>query len=410
MVDDENEQTLRSHFSTTAPLVLQLSREAFTETMEQTYENSQTDGVKVYTVSAESEQKNIEKTLNDVEIIEQKPGPLMEKQEEEEVNAEEEDETEKVEEDLGDAVAPADESEAGEAKEPETMDGEPEVKPEAEEAGEVEAEPEAKPEMEVEIEAETEQETGPEPEKEAEAEPEVKPEAEEAGEVEAEPEAKPEMEVEVEAETEQEAGPEPEKEAEAEPATETEVDQKPPEEESNIDDSNSKEPETNLNTNEIEEAAKHEDTKQTKPTETEEELQNDAPASDIEVNQEKPPLVEADNKIKPESCLTCNSKEDSNCGKEATEQTICKKSTENNNKDEHSGCYSMFDEKSNITMRGCVTDLTEEGFKYCLKREQFCALCYTNICNNKNISSDAADVRKFNIIVVVFTQQKYYSH
>lgn len=51
-------------------------------------------------------------------------------------------------------------------------------------------------------------------------------------------------------------------------------------------------------------------------------------------------------------------------------------------------------------MRGCVSDLAEEGFKYCLNSKKFCELCYSNICNNKKITGGAADVHKVNIILL----------
>uniref|UniRef100_A0A1A9VDT3 DUF753 domain-containing protein n=1 Tax=Glossina austeni TaxID=7395 RepID=A0A1A9VDT3_GLOAU len=380
--------------------------------MEQTLENSQKGEDEVRTVSFESEQKQIEKAQGDVEIIELRAGPAMEKQEEE-VNTELDNKIERMEED-----------EAGEAE----VGGEAE--PEGEQVGGAEAEQEAEPEVELEAEAETEVEGEQEaaPEAESEAEPEAAAEAEPEEAPKAEPEVEAEAELELGPEAEPEVGPEAEPEVgpEAEPATEAEkesepgaenaepekaVDEKPPEDESNNDANNVKEQETNSNHNnggEEEGVPTGAETQQPNPAETEEKLQNDAPASEVELSQEKPHFVEAANKIKPELCLTCTSKEDSSCGKKATEQVTCKKTNNNNNKSEHSGCYSMFDEKGNTTMRGCVSDLTEEGVKYCLNSKKFCELCYSNICNNKKINGGAADLHKLNIILLGFVNMFVY--
>ncbi|KAL9929490.1 uncharacterized protein ACN427_011790 isoform 1-T1 [Glossina fuscipes fuscipes] len=387
--EQQQKQTLYSSFSTATPLALELSTQGFMETMEQALENSQKGEAKVRTVSFESEQKQIQKTAGDVEVIELRAGPAMEKQEEE-VSTGVEDKIERMEEDeVNDGVIPAVEQEVGEAGEPE-----------GEQAGEAQAKEEAEPEVEVEAEAETE----------VEAEQEALPEAEAEAELEVEPEAASEAEPEVEAEAEPKVGPEAEPtmeaEKESEPGAESAepekgVEEKLPEDESNIDGSNVKEQETNSNTNNAEEGVPTgAETQQPNPAETEEKLQNDAPAGEVEINQEKPHLVETINKIKPDLCFTCNSKEDSACEKRATEQVTCKKTNNNNSQNEHSGCYSMFDEKGNTTMRGCVSDLTEQGFKYCLKSKKFCELCYSNICNNKKITGGAADLHKLNIILL----------
>ncbi|XP_073825188.1 uncharacterized protein [Musca autumnalis] len=254
------------------------------------------------------------RTPNDVEVFDQKPGPMKQ-------NQEEEGETEAD----GEEAAPEEEAEAEPANEEE-----PAEEAEAELAPEPDPEPEAEPE--------------PEPE----AEPEPEPEVEPAPEPEPEPEANPVSEPEADPAPEEAPEPEPEEKPEAEPVPE----------ETPASDAEAK-PETD----------------------PEEGMQNDAPAVDNEETEAtQSTLVATDilNKINhTKTCYSCNSLEDVNCTSKPTTQMNCKTADKNN------GCYTIFKGDSNMTMRGCVDELAEEGLRDCLTKDKHCFLCYSNGCNNK---------------------------
>ncbi|XP_061387380.1 fibrous sheath CABYR-binding protein [Musca vetustissima] len=247
------------------------------------------------------------KTPNDVEVFEQKPGPINQHQEEE------------GEADGGEEAAPEEEPEAPEA-EPEAAEAEPE-------AAEAEPEPEPANEEEPAAEPEANAEAAPEPEDNPEPEAEEKPE----------PEAEPPAE-------EPEETPEAEAEEKPEAVPDTEI----------------------------------------KP---EDEMQNDAPAPE----EGEPEATQAthvttdmtnNNVNNTKTCYSCNSLEDITCKTKPTTQMNCK-SVDSDKNSGHSGCYTIFKADSNMTMRGCVDELAEEGLRDCLTKDKNCILCYSNGCNDK---------------------------
>lgn len=199
--------------TTPLPIVLQMTTQQTVEP--QSTENSSANKLPTEVsnsgqLDGESNQLNAEKhpdkevnknephkTPNDVEVFEQKPGPIKQNQEEEPEAAEPE--AAEAEPEAAEA-----EPEAAEAK-PEAAEAEPEAAEAEPEAAEAEPEPAAEPEAEPAPEPEPEENPEPEPEEAPESEP-AAPEPDETPETEAEvkPEAEPEPEAKPETQPEEE--------------------------------------------------------------------------------------------------------------------------------------------------------------------------------------------------------------
>ncbi|XP_075152094.1 uncharacterized protein LOC142226103 isoform X2 [Haematobia irritans] len=265
-------------------------------------------------------------TSNNVEVFDDKQGPTNQKQEEEE----------QAETEAGGEEPPNEES----PPEPEIDTAEPE-----EEAAVAEAASEAEPEPDV---PEPASETEPEPEEIPEPEAEAEPEIVEQADTDAQPEAEVDPEPAQEPEPEPEPAPEPEPTAvpEPEPAPEPET---PASDAAPIDDGDN-------------------------------EMQNDAPADTPSESVTSAPALHTNNE--PKTCYSCNSHDDTSCKTKPGQKMNCKTGDPEKNAG-HTGCYTIFKVDSNMTMRGCVDELAEEGLRDCLTKEKFCTLCYSNNCNNQ---------------------------
>ncbi|XP_013106749.2 protein TsetseEP [Stomoxys calcitrans] len=357
--------------TTSLPIVLQLT----------TQDSSPNDAIHTTSIEkrppTESDENKHEADMQlnneiepNVEVFENKPGPLNAHQEEEdgdeanlvpEMPAEEEAATEG--EDAVEEVPPAEPKEEA-ASELETAVPEEENAPEPASAVETEpADPEAVAETEPEPAVAAEPESIPEPEPVAEAESEEKPQSE--------------------------VEPEPQTETETEPAAE--ADAATPDE-------------TPAEADTVGDPAGEPTQEHAHPVD---EMQNDAP--DMAAPESATPAsvgTNSSNKF-PKTCFSCNSQDEVFCNSNPTNKMNCKTGNPDNNEG-HSGCYTIFKVDSNMTMRGCVDELAEQGLRECLTDDKFCTLCYTNDCNNK-MPPNAAVSLQMNVYCLILLNSVAYS-
>lgn len=96
-----------------------------------------------------------------------------------------------------------------------------------------------------------------------------------------------------------------------------------------------------------------------------------------------PPTVMVDNISPPVnanqllSCYSCSSTTDAKCAPGPGRAMNCQPIENKQN-----GCYTLYKADTNVTTRGCISELTNEGLKYCKANSKQCILCYEKACNN----------------------------
>ncbi|XP_039952945.1 enolase-phosphatase E1 isoform X1 [Bactrocera tryoni] len=96
-----------------------------------------------------------------------------------------------------------------------------------------------------------------------------------------------------------------------------------------------------------------------------------------------PPNVIVDNTSPPVnanqllSCYSCSSTTDAKCAPGPGRAMNCQPIENKQN-----GCYTLYKADTNVTTRGCISELTNEGLKYCKSNSKQCILCYDKACNN----------------------------
>uniref|UniRef100_W8B9Q5 DUF753 domain-containing protein n=1 Tax=Ceratitis capitata TaxID=7213 RepID=W8B9Q5_CERCA len=106
---------------------------------------------------------------------------------------------------------------------------------------------------------------------------------------------------------------------------------------------------------------------------------------------DQPPIAAATgnslpvNADKSLSCFSCTSSEDTKCAKGPGRAINCPAMENKQN-----GCYTLYKADTNITTRGCISELTTEGLKYCKSNTKKCFLCYDKGCNNLLAPSTAS--------------------
>ncbi|XP_053959117.1 uncharacterized protein LOC128863794 isoform X1 [Anastrepha ludens] len=96
-----------------------------------------------------------------------------------------------------------------------------------------------------------------------------------------------------------------------------------------------------------------------------------------------PPAAAAANQFL--TCYSCTSTTDRLCVAGPVTAVNCQAMENKIN-----GCYTLYKADTNITTRGCISELTDEGLKYCELNPKQCILCYEKGCNNLLAPSDAA--------------------
>ncbi|XP_069963471.1 general transcriptional corepressor trfA isoform X2 [Bactrocera oleae] len=86
------------------------------------------------------------------------------------------------------------------------------------------------------------------------------------------------------------------------------------------------------------------------------------------------PPVNADQLL---SCYSCSSTTDTKCATGPGRAMNCQPIEHKQN-----GCYTLYKADTNVTTRGCISELTTEGLKYCKSNSKQCILCYEKACNN----------------------------
>ncbi|KAM8716219.1 hypothetical protein ACLKA7_003151 [Drosophila subpalustris] len=76
------------------------------------------------------------------------------------------------------------------------------------------------------------------------------------------------------------------------------------------------------------------------------------------------------------NCYSCSSYQKGNCDAKPIEKMPCSASSKN-------GCYTLIKRDTKLIMRGCISELTEEGDKYCRKEPKLCKMCYQKLCNKE---------------------------
>ncbi|XP_030557000.1 protein TsetseEP [Drosophila novamexicana] len=79
----------------------------------------------------------------------------------------------------------------------------------------------------------------------------------------------------------------------------------------------------------------------------------------------------------PNSCFSCSSYRNGSCLRQPAERQQCSPSSK------RFGCYTLFKRDTQLIMRGCTADLTEEGDKYCRQETELCKLCTGPLCNKE---------------------------
>ncbi|XP_036328442.1 microtubule-associated protein futsch [Rhagoletis pomonella] len=84
------------------------------------------------------------------------------------------------------------------------------------------------------------------------------------------------------------------------------------------------------------------------------------------------------------TCYSCSSTTDTGCAAGPGNAVNCKAM-----EDKQNGCYTLYKADTNVTTRGCISELTEDGIKYCMSNSKKCILCYEKGCNNLLAPSSA---------------------
>ncbi|XP_018783699.1 PREDICTED: enolase-phosphatase E1 isoform X2 [Bactrocera latifrons] len=106
-----------------------------------------------------------------------------------------------------------------------------------------------------------------------------------------------------------------------------------------------------------------------------------------------PPTVIVDNTLPPVnagellSCYSCSSTTDAKCAPGPGRAMNCQPIENKQN-----GCYTLYKADTNVTTRGCISELTKEGLKYCKVNSKQCILCYEKACNNLLAPSAAIQI------------------
>ncbi|XP_054082317.1 myb-like protein X isoform X1 [Zeugodacus cucurbitae] len=104
-----------------------------------------------------------------------------------------------------------------------------------------------------------------------------------------------------------------------------------------------------------------------------------------------PPTVIVDNISPPAnteqflSCYSCSSTTDAKCAPGPGRAMNCQATGNKQN-----GCYTLYKADTNVTTRGCISELTNEGLKFCKSNSKQCILCYEKGCN-KLLAPSAAN-------------------
>ncbi|XP_034474002.1 proteoglycan 4 [Drosophila innubila] len=97
------------------------------------------------------------------------------------------------------------------------------------------------------------------------------------------------------------------------------------------------------------------------------------PSSEATIPTKQNPVVESNSGL---NCYSCSSYKKGKCDDKPTDKLPCPTSSKN-------GCYTLFKRDSKLIMRGCVSELSEEGDKYCRKEPKLCKMCYDRLCNKE---------------------------
>ncbi|XP_062123834.1 protein TsetseEP [Drosophila sulfurigaster albostrigata] len=253
------------------------------------------------------------------------------------------------------ATEPVSTAEAGTVSE---SAAEPAVEPEAVAAKTPEAEPSSEPINE----------DAREPAAEAEPTTEVKPAEELEPAAEAEPEAQPEPALEAEPAAEPEPLSEPTIQSGTEPAAEPETEpaaEQLPEP--------AAKPETKPLAEPLPEPAAESEAKSATAPEAETDYQNDAAASQSHSSAEQTTMQPSPS-LNTMNCYSCSSYPRGKCDQKPSDTSPCQAISKE-------GCYTLIKSDTQLIMRGCISELSEEGNKYCRKEPKHCVLCYDKLCN-----------------------------
>ncbi|KAH8410448.1 hypothetical protein KR215_006796 [Drosophila sulfurigaster] len=235
---------------------------------------------------------------------------------------------------------------------------EPAVEPETVTAKAPEAEPSPEPINE----------DAREPAAEAEPTTEVKPAEELEPAAEAEPEAQPEPAVEAEPAAETEPLSEPAIQSETEPAAEPET-----EPAAELLPEPAAQPKTKPLPDPLPEPATESEAKSATAPEAEPDYQNDAAASQSHSSVE-PTTMQPSPSLNTMNCYSCSSYPRGKCDQKPSDTSPCQAISKE-------GCYTLIKSDTQLIMRGCISELSEEGNKYCRKEPKHCVLCYDTLCN-----------------------------
>lgn len=113
--------------------------------------------------------------------------------------------------------------------------------------------------------------------------------------------------------------------------------------------------------------------------------QNDERSKDTPENPTQKPIPEAPMPTKPIpvvetntgiNCYSCSSYQKGKCDEKPTDKMPCRASSKN-------GCYTLIKRDTKLIMRGCISELSEEGDNYCRKEPKLCKMCYDKLCNKE---------------------------
>ncbi|KAH8377441.1 hypothetical protein KR093_005460 [Drosophila rubida] len=74
------------------------------------------------------------------------------------------------------------------------------------------------------------------------------------------------------------------------------------------------------------------------------------------------------------NCYSCSSYPKGKCDQKPSGEMSCPASSKE-------GCYTLIKSDTKLIMRGCISELSEEGDRYCRKESRHCKLCYDKLCN-----------------------------
>ncbi|XP_067624602.1 retinitis pigmentosa 1-like 1 protein [Eurosta solidaginis] len=77
------------------------------------------------------------------------------------------------------------------------------------------------------------------------------------------------------------------------------------------------------------------------------------------------------------TCYSCASTTDTECSMGPGKPINCPAMV-----DKPNGCYTLYKADTNITTRGCISELTDAGLRYCQIKVKQCILCHEKNCNN----------------------------